>query len=217
MNQYTITTTNNLFLAGTQPTTLGMAAQPGKRTDLALACDVLRATKSMKQVADQMATTYVRYHRGFEALYSQLYDAPRDRDQTPFVLVLWGPSGTGKTKRAYELASKHQEATGLSFYVKNSSNHWWQNYAGERVVIVDEFCGQSPIGELLKWLDRYPLNVEYKGGACQLQAIKWIFTSNYHPDSWYERGLAEHQAALKRRINRVVEVTDLNAEYELAL
>jgi len=142
MNQYTITTTNNLFLAGTQPTTLGMAAQPGKRTDLALACDVLRATKSMKQVADQMATTYVRYHRGFEALYSQLYDAPRDRDQSPFVLVLWGPSGTGKTKRAYELASKHQEATGLSFYVKNSSNHWWQNYAGERVVIVDEFCGQ---------------------------------------------------------------------------
>jgi len=216
MNQYTITT-NNLFLADCQPTVLGQVAQPGKRSDLADACDVLRATKSLKQVADQMPCTYVRYHRGFQSLHGQLYDTPRDQQTDPFVLVLWGPSGTGKTKRAFELASKHQEATGLAFYVKNSSNHWWQDYSGQRVVIVDEFCGQSPIGELLKWIDRYPLAVEYKGGGCQLQAYKWIFTSNYHPDSWYCQGLAEHQAALRRRINRVVEVKDLNEEYELAL
>jgi len=206
-----------LLIAGTEPCLFGKVANPGNRTDLMEACEVLKRTTSVKQVAEQMTATYVRYHRGFQATWELLYDSPRNRDVQPVVLVLWGATGTGKTKRAYELASKHQEATGLSFYVKNSSNHWWQAYKGEKVVILDEFCGQSPIGELLKWLDRYPLIVEFKGGSVQLQAFKWIITSNYHPDQWYCQGLADHQAALKRRITTVVEVKSLDEDYELML
>jgi len=131
------------------------------------------------------------------------------------VVVLWGPTGTGKTKRAYDLATKILGEQGLAFYVKASYNLWWQNYHGERVIIIDEYAGQWPIAYLLTVLDRYPMDIEYKGGSTQLNGKLFLITSNTPPQEWYLTAAQEQKDALLRRCNKNINVTSLEADYEI--
>jgi len=64
----------------------------------------------------------------------------------------------------------------------------------------DEFRGGIDIGHLLRWLDRYPVIVEVKGGATALAARKIWITSNIAPIAWYPELDAETFAALRRRL-----------------
>lgn len=150
-----------------------------------------------------------------QAYYELLCDKKRKLDEDAKVLVLWGETGTGKTKRAYEVASSLSPDD--NYYVKTSYNQWWQGYRGQEVVLIDEYAGQWPMPYLLLVLDRYALTVEYKGGSANLRASKFILTSNIHPDEWYPHAKPEHLAALKRRLSKVVEIKDKNANYDLTL
>lgn len=94
-------------------------------------------------------TQYARYNRGLNALHEML-SKHRDRRIPPTVIVLWGETGMGKTKRAYDIAEK----SGKPFYVKPSGSKWWNGYNGQEVCIIDEIAGQIPLAELLMWLDR---------------------------------------------------------------
>jgi len=106
--------------------------------------------------------------------------------------VYYGPTGTGKSHRAFE------EAPGA--YIKNPNIKWWDGYQGETEVIIDEFSGLIDITYLLRWIDRYPCMVEIKGGAIVLKARRIFITSNLHPDDWYPNATPAHKAALARRI-----------------
>lgn len=112
------------------------------------------------------------------------------------VKVLWGPSGTGKTHRAW------QEA-GLDAYIKNPNTKWWDGYRGQTNVIIDEFVGRIDISYILTWLDKYPCFAEIKGFSVPLQAVNFWITSNIDPQFWY-MDITDHQrAALLRRLNVV--------------
>lgn len=104
----------------TEPRVFGKAVGQGQRTDLASACDSL-ADGGIKRVAEQHPTTFVKYHRGMRELQSLLYDKPRDRNIDPTIIVLWGPTGTGKTRDAFQIA----EDSGKPYYVKMVNNKWW--------------------------------------------------------------------------------------------
>lgn len=136
------------------------------------------------------------------------------------MVVLWGRTGTGKTKRAYALASKCLDPLTnepVRYYSKASYNKWWPNYAGQQLVIIDEYAGQWDMGYLLSVLDRYPLDIEYKGGGLQLQATKFIITSNLHPAEWYTTAKLEHKEALNRRLTTVINVESLEQEIDIQL
>lgn len=109
--------------------------------------------------------------------------------------VYWGPTGTGKSHRAFT------EAPGA--YVKNPNIKWWDGYQGEKSVIIDEFSGLIDITYLLRWIDHYPCMVEVKGGAICLKCTKFIITSNLHPDDWYPNAKPAHKQALLRRLKSV--------------
>jgi len=177
----------------------------------------MRTTKSLKAVAEAHPNSWVHYHRGFESLFNTLYMGSRNRAEGTNVVVLWGLTGTGKTKRAYELASKLHEERGMSFYVKPSYNMWWPGYAGEELVIIDEFSGGWPIDYLLLVLDRYPLSVEVKGGNVNLKAKNFIITSNTPPQEWYLTAPQEKKDALLRRCNQNINVTSLEEEYNIEI
>lgn len=201
--------------AGSEVINVGEATKQGKRTDLAEAIETLRNTKSIKKVAENHPNTFIIFHRGLEALWQQLFNEPRNREENVNVIVLWGPTGTGKTKRAYELASRLQEQQGLAYYVKPSFNTWWDGYKGEKVVIIDEYSGQWNIDYMLLALDRYPLKVEVKNGTVNLAASMIIITSNTPPAEWYINASLEKKAALQRRFAKEINVTSLEEEYEL--
>jgi len=180
--------------------------------DLIAAAEILKETKSVRAVAEAYPATYIRYHRGVDRLYETLYDTPRMLEQDAQVLVLHGDTGTGKTRRAYALASSLPGG----FYVKMSYNQWWRNYRGEQTILIDEYAGQWPLCYLLQVLDRYAMDIEYKGGGVNLQAKRFIITSNINPLDWYTGTNNKHQLALQRRISKVIEVTSKEQEIDFS-
>lgn len=110
--------------------------------------------------------------------------------------VFWGATGTGKSRRAWDEA-------GMDAYAKDPRTKFWCGYSGETNVIFDEFRGAIDIGHLLRWLDRYPVNVEIKGSSTPLRCKTIWITSNLSPSEWYP-GLDEATlSALLRRLTVV--------------
>jgi hypothetical protein len=112
-------------------------------------------------------------------------------------VVYHGPTGTGKTRRAWDEA-------GLDAYAKDPCTKWWCGYQGQKHVIIDEFRGLINISHLLRWLDRYPVMVETKGAAVPLAATTFWITSNLPVEQWYRDADDQTVEALKRRLNIIL-------------
>ena len=82
--------------------------------------------------------------------------------------LYYGFPGSGKSRLADEFyPNAYRKSPGM----------WWDMYAGESVVILDDVDGDfMPIGDLLRTLDRYPLHVPVKGGFVALAATTFIRT-----------------------------------------
>lgn len=112
------------------------------------------------------------------------------------VWVFYGPTGTGKSRAAHEMAPD-------AFWLRQASSGvgWWCGYNGETDVIIDEFYGWLQWSFLLRLLDRYPLVVETKGSSVNFVGRRIIITSNTSPVQWYARMA---YATLARRFHRVI-------------
>jgi len=75
------------------------------------------------------------------------------------VICIVGPTRIGKSYAAHALFP--------SLYTPYYGNNgvWWDGYAGEKTVLIDEFRGQMPLQKTLQTLDRYPFRLETKGGS----------------------------------------------------
>ncbi|AJD07507.1 replication-associated protein [Odonata-associated circular virus-4] len=136
---------------------------------------------------------YLRHHTAINHI---LTFHTKPRSNKPTVTVLWGPTGTGKTRAVVKRASNR----GDSLYIKERGK-WWDGYAGQAICLLDEFYGWLPFGCLLRLLDRYPNRVEYKGGSTQFTSDEIWITSNKEPKDWYKE---EYMDALFRRLDRIV-------------
>lgn len=114
------------------------------------------------------------------------------------VHVFWGPTGVGKSHRAWERA-------GLEAYPKDPNTKFWDGYRDHEKVVIDEFRGRIDISHMLRWTDKYPVIVEIKGSATVLRAREIYITSNLCPEAWYPDIDKSTLDALMRRLN-VVEI-----------
>lgn len=96
----------------------------------------------------------------------------------------------------------------MAAYSKDPRTKWylicnlrWCGYKGQGNVVIDEFRGVIDISHILRWLDRYPVCVEVKGGSRPLRASQIWITSNLDPRLWYPDLDAETLSALLRRLN----------------
>lgn len=135
------------------------------------------------------------YTRGVSA-YAALRARRRTPDEAPVVYWCWGPTGSGKTRWCYEESP--------DAYWKNCSHKWWDGYDGRSDVILDDyrpdFC---KFHELLNLLDRYPYQVEVKGGTLNFSAKRIFITCPKAPaDIWSSR-TDEDIAQLLRRVTHI--------------
>lgn len=173
----------------------GVPKCQGKRTDIEKVKELVK-TSNMRQVCEQ-ATSYQSI-RVAEKLFVYF---EKKRNFVPDVFWYYGATGTGKTRRAYEiLKDKYGED---DVYFCMDTNDWWQGYDGHQGVILDDirkdFC---KFHTLLRLLDRYPYQVETKGGSRQLLAETMIITCPYHPEDLFTG--REDIAQLTRRIKEIV-------------
>lgn len=168
----------------------------GRRTDIHDAVDLLKETRSVRRVIEDHAVQFVKYHRGMERL---LEITVAKRSQPPKCILLYGPTGTGKSHWAY---TKFPGA-----YWKAPNSKWFDGYLDETVVVIDEFCGamsKMELSYLLRLMDKYPLKVEIKGSSRDFLATTVVFTTNIHPKLWYNwLGRESQYPALQRRFHEV--------------
>lgn len=171
----------------------------GHRSDLAEVQALLDQGVAPAQVARTHFATWTRYYRAFDRYWLD-HQAPRDWQME--VRVYYGCPGSGKTHRAHD-------ETGKRAYVLCHSNGgaWFDGYAGQPDVIVDDFYGWLPWSFLLALLDKYPMRVPTKGGHLPFNSRRIIFTSNVHPNTWYDHSNPHMQwRALERRITLIEEM-----------
>lgn len=172
----------------------------GSRSDLHEMAAAVAAGKKMREVAQDTPELVVRYSRGIQVLESVASRvAAEGETRDPYVYVLWGAPGTGKTLLPHSLYS---EADIFTYHLIPGGHQWFDGYDGQPVLIIDDFTGWVPFRTLLMWLDRYPLRLEVKGGFTYARWHRVFITSNRSPEEWYHSADADY-AALERRIGYV--------------
>jgi hypothetical protein len=189
---------NNYFEYGSMRT-----AGQGHRSDLARTKEILDKGGNLIDVAEQEFPTFVRFNRGLQ-LYLDL-KRPVRTWQTQ-VIWLWGRTGSGKSRKAFE--ESYSMCNGSVAYVGDTSLKWYNPYSGERGIVLDDFNGDAPLPELLQLLDRYPKRVPVKGGFVEFVGRYVWITSNRSPSMMY--GNDFQWEALNRRLNENGQVIELN-------
>lgn len=173
--------------------------QSGKRNDIAAFRDAIREGNKLTELWDNFPTQMARYPK----MYSDLHALRKGR-KPPQVELLYGPTGTGKTKWFYDNAPEG------NWYCTPVSNGtlWLDGYRGQSWVLFDDFSGQMRLTELLRLLDRYPVSVPVKGGFADFSpAERIVITTNIHPYKWYKtwEGREGQYNALCRRFRVITE------------
>lgn len=120
------------------------------------------------------------------------------KTEKPYVKVIWGNSGTGKSTAAHK---EFPEA-----YVKSDDTKWFDGYDGHEAIILDDFRDTwMPHQTLLNFLDWVPTRLEIKGSTRPHRAKNIVITCIKHPKEWYEFLEGEPREQLLTRIDKIVE------------
>ena len=172
----------------------------GRRTDIQRCKDMIKAGKNINEVI-WSCTSYQSAKMATLLLNTRA--VPRNVDEPPNVVWIYGATGTGKTRYVYE--------NYRDIYTTLSSFKWWDGYHQNETILIDDmrkdYC---KFHVLLRILDRYPMKVEFKGGVTELNSKNIVITSAYHPKELYNT--REDVNQLLRRITKIIEMKSEKSE-----
>lgn len=174
-----------------QPTT------PGARSDLLTMRDsITEADGNLETVAqtDNFAIMG-KYMRAAQFVSTMALKNAAPKWRTLKVIVLWGSTGTGKTREAMTNDPYR--------YSPSGDSEWWDGYTGQNTLLIDEFYGQMKMSRILELLDGYQVRLPIKGGFVYANWTTVYITSNQTPDEWYTTVPEETKQALLRRITEI--------------
>ncbi len=172
----------------------GDRPKQGRRNDLAKLREAVSLDPHISLEALREEATSLQGLKMADMLHTELMPI---RDEPPIVTWIWGPTGSGKTRMAFTFAKDP--------WISGNDLRWWQGYVGQTDIIIDDFRADfCKFHVLLRYLDRYPIQVEVKGGSRWLAARKIWVTSVYHPGHVY--CTREDINQLLRRITTIIEL-----------
>lgn len=142
---------------------------------------------SIQEIREDHLLIYLRYHKGLEKIANK-----GATFRKVMVTVLWGMSGTGKTKMVMEMDDVYK----IDYPYK-----WWDGYEGQKILLIDDYRqGTIETPFLLNLLDGYRLRLETKGSHTWALWEYVYITTNDDPKNW---SLSE---PLQRRITDIIKV-----------
>lgn len=183
----------------------GDCPEQGKRSDLAACTEMIRAGSSIREIAENHPETYVRNYRGLKDFYLVTMTP---RSHLTRGIVYYGPTRSGKSRHAAELFGSDAYYMTMSAN-SDGGNSWFDGYDGQEVVIVEDFTGFFRLNTFLNMIDRYPFQVQTKGGFIHFTSRLVVFTSNVHPDKWYANAREKHpevELAFQARLKESMDV-----------
>jgi len=172
----------------------------GKRSDLLAVKETIDRGATEEELWDSHFTEMVKFKNGL-TYYASL--KKKKRNFKTLVHVYYGPTGTGKTKQAFEEAGED------CFILSPGQNPkggqlFFDGYIGQEHVILDEFYGSSMAwAQLLALTDRYPQRVMVKGSSMNWAPKQIWITSNEAPWQWFSCGGL--YATLERRLDTIIQ------------
>jgi hypothetical protein len=167
----------------------------GQRGDLDLVGDRISEGAGESEIFSEFPGHFIRYARGIARAVQLRMPV---RNFVTEVHWFYGATGTGKTRAASELS--------VDAYWKNPSHQWWDGYCGQENVIIDDYrCDFCKFSELLRLFDRYPLQLQVKGGTVNFLAKKLYVTAPRRPDDMWQNRCEEDINQLMRRIFEIRE------------
>lgn len=191
------------FCPSTGHRTLGEepAESPGKKQKLGQVVAEVQGGMSMASLAAQFPEQYVRYYRGLQALSSQLV---QPRTEPTEMIIIEGAPGVGKTRWIYDTWGRDE-------VYMFTCEKWVDGLCHtHKVAVKDDWYGQDKFHHMLRLADRYPLQLEIKGGMVNFNVRYLILTTNKDPYHFYDSEKMHHdwRPAFFRRCAKIYRVKD---------
>jgi len=129
----------------------------GARTDLDAEKErIMSGEVTADEICQENPTFYHQYGRTLNKLEEL---ALRKKWRTWQTVGTWytGPTGAGKSHACF---TGYDPST---HYVKCLQDEWWDGYTGQEVVILNEFRGNIPFGDLMDLVDKWPKMIKRRG------------------------------------------------------
>lgn len=177
----------------------GDVGEQGRRMDLESAMTDIKSGMKEMDFFETHPMVMFRYPKACDRFRSLCEKKSMQGFHKREVSILWGITGSGKTRSATEL---YPDAFIVS---KSLTGLWWDGYDGEETVILDEFRDSSTsLSEFLRITDGYYVTVPIRGGCKTLCAKTIIITSNVDPQEWYTGCDKKSREAMFRRFDTIL-------------
>lgn len=172
----------------------------GKAKDADVIVNMIREGASDSDIVDAVSSAYskLEHIRSTRALYHDEPFKKQWRDLT--VVYLFGRTGLGKTRTVMESCGYENV-----YRVTDYKKYPWDDYSGEDVILLEEYRSSFQIGDILKYLDGYPLRLTARFTNKQACYTKVFIATNELPEMQYRGTDPDSVDAFWRRIGEIWE------------
>lgn len=157
----------------------GKKKEQGERKDLVELKDEIIKGLDLDELILDDPMSFHQYGRTLERI-TDIKLRTLSRTEPTIGVWLFGPTGSGKSKRAFENYSNK------THYLWKDDKGWQDGYKQQDTVIVDDFRGNICYADILKLADRHPWFVPRRGREpMPFISKKVIITSSLRPEEVY--------------------------------
>ncbi len=191
------------------PCEIGDFAEERTRTDIKDFYELIDSGATDIQLREYFPSLYLKEFNKIDKLRtmkkSELY---KKQERDVETIYIYGPSGSGKTSYVRDLIRQENY-----FYVDTFDNSAFTGYAGEDILVIDEFKGngQFNIQFMNRLLDFSPVKLRglnYIGQAC---FTKVYIISNFHYKELYKQEQEENISQYNGFVRRLSKVIKINS------
>lgn len=183
-------------------TKLGEFKTQGQRTDLEGIFAQIEENVDLQSIASNNPVLFCKYRNGINQYISMVDEKTAPKERQLEVEIHIGESGSGKTTFAL---NDDPDA----YLISGQNLRWFDGYAGEKTLIIDDYDDGKNINILLELLNKHKTRLPVKNGHIYARWTKVHITTRTDPEKWKNLSRASDKKALSNRVTNFYQHYDL--------